>query len=293
MKQMTIILMILFVCISAFNAQAQNVDDYLTQILEETGYSKEDYVKGYLQPLSTSLGTSLSGAMYHRGSTKSLPRFDVGIKTVFIPLPDEAKSFDINTNSFGTLTVPTVFGAEAENNQLGIPGGFDNDFFALPVLHANVGLAGNLEATARFATANTDIFGDLVLYGAGLKYGLSDLIPIPMFPVDFAVQGSYHKFAVGDFMDAGTFNMNFQASAGIPLSPISFYGGIGYDNSTMVINTDELVPGNLAVGEVSINGENNVRFNVGVSFTLLFFNVHADYALGKYNSINGGLMLVL
>jgi hypothetical protein len=92
-------------------------------------------------------------------------------------------------------------------------------------------------------------------------------------------------------MDAGSFSMNLQASIEVPVLPIDIYGGIGIDNSTLEVKTEKLEDSNL--GNVRIDGENNVRFNLGLSYTLLMLNLHADYNIGEYNSIGAGLMIVL
>ncbi len=262
---------------------SQDVEDYLEEIL--TNQNKE-YIEGSMQPVATALGSSMGSALFHRAYTKGFPRFDVGISTAIIMLPDEAKTF--THSSLGE--VPTFFGGASNNGVDGV----ETDYFMLPMLHANVGLFANLELTGRFISYNIDNFGEISLYGGGLKYGLSELIPIPMFPIDFSLQAAYHKFTLGEILDAGTFGMNLQASYDIPVLPIDIYGGIGFDNSTMKIDTDALDDPNITkVGEVSIDGENAVKFNVGVSLTLLFFNIHADYNIGKYNSLAGGVMFVL
>jgi len=188
--------------------------------------------------------------------------------------------------------VPTVFGSKDPDNDLAISGA-GTDAFALPMLQANLGLLANLEATARFIAADVDYLGKLTIYGGGLKYGLSELLPIGLLPLDFSIQAAYHKFTLGEFMDAGTFSMNFQASVSIPILPLDVYGGIGVDNSSMIIKTDALdVPG-INMGDVTVDGENELRYNLGVSLTLLFLNVHADYTIGEYNAFGAGLMFVL
>ena len=76
--------------------------------------------------------------------------------------------------------------------------------------------------------------------------------------------------------------------------PIEFYGGVGFEATTMLIKTGIIPVENvLNIGEVSINGENNYRYNLGLSWTLAFFNLHADYNFGKYNSLSFGAMVVL
>ncbi len=292
MRKLTVLLFMLALMAQPLVVKGQNVDDYLKNLLLEN-YG-EAYVKGYMQPFSTALGTALGGAMYHRGYSKTFPRFDVGVSAVYIPLPNQALAFTSPVPGQGE--VPTVFGKSNPVNindpSLTPVGGIETDKFALPVLQANVGLLANLEATARFVTTDINNIGKLTVYGGALKYELSGLIPIPMFPIDFGVQAGYHKFTLGDYLDAGTFSMNFQASASIPVMPIDVYGGIGYDNSQLTIDTQKLLATSI-LGKVKVDGENALRYNVGVSLTFLVVNAHVDYTIGKYNSIAMGLMLVL
>ncbi len=290
MKRLSLLLVAGFLFFSTAGLKAQSVEDYLTDILAN-GYG-EDYIKGYVEPLSTSLGTTLGGALYHRGGTKGFPRFDVGLSAVYVPIPDAGKSFK-STNAAIDGNVPTVFGTDKPDNQLAIPG-TNADFFALPMLHANVGLFANLEATARFTKVNLSDVGDLTVLGGGLKYGLSALLPIGLLPLDFSIQAAYHKFTLGDIIDAGTFSMNLQASVSIPLFPVSVYGGAGYDKSSMTVKTDAFdLPGVNDLGNIAVDGKNSLRYNLGVSLTLLLLNVHADYNIGEYNSFGAGVMIVL
>jgi len=287
MRKLSITIFTLLVLLSIQAVKAQDVEGYLKEII--SGNKGEAYIKGYMQPLSTALGTSLGSAVYHRGYAKGFPRFDAGLSAALIQIPDDAKSFGSTIPGLSG-DVPTFFGSK--NPQAGAIAGIEQDYFMMPMLHVNLGLFANLEATARFAKASITDVGDISLYGGGLKYELSDLIPIPMFPIDFGVQALYHKFTIGEFLNAGTFSMNLQASGSIPVLPLDIYGGVGFDNSSMTIDPDKLVAGS-NLDEITIDGENSVRFNVGVSLTLLILNIHADYNIGKYNTIGGGLMVVL
>ena len=107
-----------------------------------------------------------------------------------------------------------------------------------------------------------------------------------------SAQAMYHKFTLGDLMDAGTFSMNLQASVSIPVLPIDVYGGLGLDNSTLEITTEKLDP-DPGFGNIRIDGENSVRLNIGISYTMMMINIHADYNIGEYKSIGAGLMVVL
>ncbi len=273
--------------LTSLSLRASDFEDNLKDVISQ---SNKVYLVGYVKPFATAIGIGMGGALFHRGSAKTLPRFDVGISATYVMIPEEEKYFGVTLPGLGDVTAPTVFGPTKTSNPMLIPG-TDQNKFIVPVLHANIGLFANFEAMVRFATKDLGDFGRVTIYGGGLKYELSDLIPIPMFPIDFGVQAAYHKFTLGDYLSSGTFSMNFQASGSLPLIPFDVYGGVGYDISSTTIKTMELVPGT-NLGDVTIDGDTGLRLNAGVSFTLLFFNVHADYNIGKYNSLSGGVMIV-
>ena len=119
MKNVMVLVFSFVLLFSLAGLNAQSFDDYLGDILDE-GYG-EDYIKGYTQPLSTALGTSLGSALYHRGYTKSLPRFDVGISVAYVQIPDDDKSFGSDATG---QDEPTFFGSTD-----GIISGINQDFF--------------------------------------------------------------------------------------------------------------------------------------------------------------------
>ncbi|NOX89621.1 MAG: hypothetical protein GXO77_11390, partial [Calditrichaeota bacterium] len=226
MKRSLTILLLLCLAGSPAFLRAGDFESNLTKVLSQS--QAKDYLKGYVQPFSNALGTALGGALFHRAYSKTLPRFDIGVSAVFVPIPGEDLTFVLNPPpeaSYTSKTLPTIFGDDNPTEPGAVPG-INQDRFLLPMLHANIGLFGNFEATIRFAKVNLGDYGDLAIYGGGIKYELSDLIPIPMFPIDFGVQAAYHKFTLGEFLDAGTFSMNLQASGSIPILPIDIYGGV-------------------------------------------------------------------
>jgi hypothetical protein len=126
-----------------------------------------------------------------------------------------------------------------------------------------------------------------------MKYEMSDLIALPRFPINMSVQAIYQTFGVGDWLDAGTFGMNLQVSKQIIALPFDIYASMGFEASSFKIHTDEIPDiGENGIGDVSIDGENNLRINFGISMTLTILNIHADYNYGKYNSFAGGVMVV-
>ncbi len=267
--------------------KASDFEDNLKEVIQQ---GNKVYLVGYVKPFATAIGTGMGGALFHRGYAKSFPRFDIGISATYVMIPDEDKYFGFTLPSGQNVQAPTVFGPSKTSNPLLIPGTDENKFI-VPVLHANIGLFANFEAMVRFATKDLGDFGRVTIYGGGLKYELSDLIPIPMFPIDFGLQAAYHKLTLSDYLDSGTFSMNVQASGTLPFIPFDVYGGVGYDVSSTTVKTTQLVSGT-SLGDVTIDGENGLRLNAGISFTLLFLNVHADYNIGTYKSVSGGVMFV-
>jgi len=289
MKKKLQFLAVLLIMILSYSGYGQNTQNKLEAHLSEAlrqGYA-ENYIKGYTQPLATAFGTIMGGALYHRAYTKSFPRFDVGISGVYITVPDQELEFIFNGDK-----VPTFFGTNSESISGIVGSGLEG--YWLPQLHLNVGLFANLELMARGFKYNIAEIGDIRMLGFGVKYGLSDLIPIPMFPVDLSVQGSYQTLAVGDWLSAGTFTMNINASKGLIIMPLDLYAGVGFETTSMTIGTNEISNiGQFGVGDISFDGDNNLRLNFGISWTLFILNLHADYNIGEYNSVGGGVMVVL
>ncbi len=183
MKRAIVLLLSFFMFNQVSLLKAGDFESNLKLILAQP--QAKEYLSGYVQPFATALGTGLGGALFHRGYSKSVPRFDVGVSAVYVPIPDEGKTF-----TFMQMSKPTVFGTDKPADPAAIPG-LNQDKFLLPMLHANIGLFGGFEGTVRFVKANLGDFWDLMLWGGGIKYELSDLILIPMFPIDFGLQAAY------------------------------------------------------------------------------------------------------
>jgi hypothetical protein len=287
-KYMHLVLVLLILSMGKSGIAQHNQNKLAVHLSEalKQGYT-ENYIKGYAQPLVTSFGTLMGGALYHRAYTKGFPRFDAGISAVYISIPDEELKFIFNNEN-----VPTFFGSNKQSATGILGSGLEG--FWLPQLHANIGLFANLEVMVRGFKYNIDEIGDVTMLGFGVKYGLSDLIPIPMFPIDMSVQGAYQTLGVGNWLSVGTFVMNLNVSKGLIILPVDIYAGVGFETTSMTIKTNDIPQvEQFGVGDISFDGDNNLRLNFGLSWTLLILNIHADYNIGEYNSIGGGVMIVL
>jgi hypothetical protein len=247
----------------------------------------EDYLRGYTQPLSTAFGITSGGALYHRAYVKRLPHFDVGISVVRLPIPTSAKSFIWQGEE-----VPTFFGTDSPPPDA--VQGTNLSELTIPQIQLNLGLSADFELMIRgWSELNIAEIGEITVYGIGVKYGLSDLISLPEFPIDLSVQATYHVLRVSTWLKTGTFGMNIQSSADLAFVPIGIYGGLGYEATSMTIKTEEIPGiGDNAIGDVKLDGENGLRINFGLSYTLFFFTLNLDYNICKYNSIAGGAKIV-
>jgi hypothetical protein len=128
--------------------------------------------------------------------------------------------------------------------------------------------------------------GQLNFYGAGLKHSISQYLPLSeVMPVDIALQGVYQQLNVGDIVKMNTVTANLQASA--KLLMITLYGGLGYENAKMDIEYQEL--GKTEKSKVSLEAANELKFTVGVRYTLLMLiDFFADYTIADTPSVNLG-----
>jgi len=266
---------------------AQNNLEEKVRIILNDPNKGDEYLKGYTQPLSTSFGIIMSGALFHRAHIVSIPHLDIGLSFYSIKMPDKSKTFNWNGQS-----VPTFFGI---NNPVdGAVSGSNLSRILIPQLQLNLGLFTDFELMIRGNPSYTiDEIGEIVIYGIGIKYGLSDLISIPEFDLALSAQATYHLLRVSNWLNTGTFNMNVQASKDVQFVPLVVYLGVGYDATSMTMSTNEIPGiGDDAVGDVKLNGENSLRILIGLSLNVYILTFNLDYNISEYNSIGGGVKLV-
>lgn len=281
----TILLILVFT--GLIYAQPQySLEKQLRNILIQ-GYG-EPYLKGYLQPFATTIGTIMGGAAYYCAYTRNFPHFDIGISGAHLKIPNQSRTFVYKGEE-----VPTVFGSD-EVGSTGIPGSELNSF-TLSQFHLNLGLFSNFELMLRGKNIfPIDEIGNINQLGLGIKYNISDLLPASLSTWDLSAQVIYQILNVEKWLRAAIFGMNIQTSKGLPVLPLDIYGGVGFEITSLKIKTDSIPDiGSYGIGDVSIEGENKFRLTIGLSITLLVLNIHADYNLGTYDSFSGGLMIIL
>lgn len=288
MKLIKYILVCCFLVIGSLSAS--ELKSNLETILQK-GYG-DGYLKSYMQPFATALAGAVGSSLYYRGNTKAFPGFDIGINLVHVLLPTESKYFNASgyVDQSVSSKAPTVFGSRPSDQQA--VSGLEMEDFQLPIVQINLGLLADVEASFRYSKTEISGVGDIELIGAGLKYGLYEFIFIPALPMDFSIQAMYHKFNSGSLMESGTFSMNFHTSVNIPSTPVDLFAGAGFDNSTLIINTNSFnIDDRLKTGNVSMENENAYHLNLGLSLNLWYLNLHSEYSFGKYSVISGGFFL--
>lgn len=295
------------------------------ELISEVG---EDLLEDYSRPLVESYAVAMGSGWYNTAKSHKLLGFDVGVRFMYIQVPEYAKYFTaesllvigLKPDSTGLETtfvtvesLATIFGRKGkqehwlEPGQLGVPpampGGLGVDGMPFLLPQASVGLPFGFELTARYIP--WPFKGTTVQFlGLGITAGLTSLPVLQMLPVDIAVQGFFQKVMIGDAMNSNTWGGNLHVSKTVAM--LTPYAGIGFDNTTM--NFDYTFTASVPKFDVgppprvySDTLEIPVKFGYssGVSwrgvvgarlkFGLMFVNADISRDLTKsYNAINVG-----
>lgn len=252
-----------------------------TELVQEI--NTESLLETYTKPLVTSFGTAIGTGLYYRGCSHGILGFDVGIRVMYIPIPDEEGTAEYTIGDT-TVEASTIFGPKEGTTiaEHSLPGGIDIPGIPFFIPEASVGLIKGMEVSARFMLI--PFKGDNVfLVGVGLKYNLRDFPALGFLPIDFGIQGFYHYFTLGDIITANNLNLNLISSMNLPIPIIGItpYLGIGLENTGMRFKYEEI--------DAEFEGDNYFRVVPGISVKFSLINVNVDYNIGKYKAINAGL----
>jgi hypothetical protein len=273
-------------CRTAIAQQQNALETKLAMILNNQ--LGQNYLAGYTQPLVNAFGTAMSGGLFHRGYIKQFPHLDLGLTTVYLHLPTETEVFQ-----YLGQPRPTFWGSKSSvaEDTNGISGSGLQEFY-LPQLQLNLGLTSNVELLVRGSQYRWKEIGDIRLLGAGIKFGLTDILPKYLLDLNVSVQVIYQTIRVENWLNSATFGMNIQASSPVLFFPLDMYGGLGYEITALEFDTNKIENvGSNGLGMISLEGENSWRMCLGLSYTLMHLNLHIDYNFGLYNSFAGGLMI--
>ncbi|MCS3676367.1 hypothetical protein GGP72_000263 [Salinibacter ruber] len=321
-------------------SQAQNRDtDELGGALSSIG---QQYADNYTQPITDALGANLNAGLFRTaevGGEGIIPVIDVyvGVAGMGALTSGSASSFAPQTEKIpaddgGMLKVkyepnqvPTVFGEERSPGQANIfdesdqkigevdlPSGLINTPIApLAIPQIGAGTVLGTDAQVRFLpeTSISD-YGSVSLFGLSVRHSLSQYIPLS--PVNLAVQGTWQSLSLsgsddsinsGEIVDASGWALNAQVSKSLPVAPITFYGGLQYEQFgvdvgyTFEATTNQRGNSQTSTTTSTVSFEqdasNNVRALAGVSVTLAVIQLNVDYALASNNTVSAGVGITL
>jgi len=169
-------LFIFFFVVSAFG-------DNLLDMIKKMN---EDLLKGYTQPLITSFGTATGCGLYHTATPHKLLGFDIGVKAMWVTIPEAAKTFvarvltlsPTGDKQWVTETTATIFGEKGRDTVIAhagyypvipaLPGGLDLPGFPFAMPQLSVGLIRGTEIMVRYIPIPVQ-GADVQIFGAGIK----------------------------------------------------------------------------------------------------------------------------
>ncbi|HKI45843.1 MAG TPA: DUF6588 family protein [Balneolales bacterium] len=221
--------------------------------------------------------------------------------------------------SMGTFTMPRGTGWHA------VPA---------PMIQAGIGLIKGTSIMFRFLPkTSVHNYGDVQLWGVGIHHSVNQWIPEgKLLPVKISVFAAYTKLQTnspltinpvtdanttdpysnsnntwnGQAVNSTTSAFTVNAIVGKSLPFIGFFAGVGYESSTMKVNTPGSYPVTVPDPTVSnpshkvvdkidnpisitMNGANSFRGLVGLQFKLAFFHINAEYVIAKYRVLSTGI----
>lgn len=244
-------------------------------------YKNEDYelLRSYFSPLSKTFGAALSSSMFHTAEAYDFPHFDLGFNLLTVSIPASARQ-DSNSHV-------TVFGNYI-NDSTKISG-LDISKFQLPVLQLNFGLGDNTNILLRYTHWNDNKLGDINIFGAGIKYELENLFSISPIPFNIGILAFYQKYQIDNYIEGAAFDMHLIFSKHLRIIPLELYASGGYLNNT----TNTRNPSGSAVNSTSVDGLEEIRYQLGLNFSAFIFNANAEYSFGEYSTVSFGVRISL
>jgi hypothetical protein len=326
-QEVVVRISLLFACLLVVGmvSSASAEDPTPLELIGEVG---EGLLEDYSRPLVESYAVAMGSGWYNSAKSHKLLGFDIGVRFMYIQIPDHAKYFTaesllvvglkpdstgIETTYVTAESLATIFGPRGTQNhwltenQVGVPpampGGLGLNAMPFLLPQASLGLPFGFELTARYIP--WPFKGTTVQFmGFGLKSELTALPGLKGLPFSLALQGFYQKVIIGDKMNSNTFGGNLHLSRSFLM--VAPYVGFGFDNTSM--NFDYVFEAHVPKFEagppprvLTDTVEIPVRFSyssgmswrgvVGAKVKLGLFFISADYGYDiakSYHSVNVG-----
>ena len=293
-----IVSVFLIILLGAMSLAQADIIENLKQLSAENG-------EKYMKPFVNAFGSDLNSGWFSIAKTAPLS-FGLTFNAMLAVVPDGDKTFKVH-NPNDTLyngdykETATVFGNNGAVflskvigvEDLFLPKGVDIKAVPLIVPQAHLGLPGGFEIEVRYIPPyEIKDMGKISFMGGGVKYQVSKLIPMLSTIVPIAIQGTYQQFKLGDDVTINSTFVNLHASRGLVILPLTIYGGIGYEHTTLEAKYTYIEPwegGTTHAIDFNITGDNGFRATAGVRLKILLLDVMLDYSVGKYQTVRAGV----
>nr|WP_321451724.1 DUF6588 family protein [uncultured Carboxylicivirga sp.] len=312
-----------------FSGIANAQKNFPLDILKAGTHDANLIAQEYLRPYGEMLGVNLNSGWYNSAKVHKIGGFDITISGTYTTAPDSKKSFDLTALALrelyeinGKEMAPTMAGDKNQSVLFGLQSeqqvgteytqielqGSDLGTFITPMVQGAVGLPFHTEIMGRFMPrVEYGDYGQAYMWGLGVKHSLKEHIPfVKRLPfIELSALGAYTHFEskLGMTGTVGSGNFETLSNAytgriliGANLPIVAFYSGIGYGNTRS--NFDLKGEFTVGSGGNQTNDSNpismefvsgNFDFNVGMRIRLAIFSLHADYSVGEYSVITGGV----
>ena len=340
---------ILLLIVSGFSVMSNAQFDAVTNIISGGVNDAEQVLGGYISPYMNAIGANLNAGWYNTAKPHKLGGFDLTFTFNMGFVPETDKTFDLSQlNLMGTINgdpvAPTAAGDRdngptllyTETVDLGggntevvniaeyeTPKGLGVGFIPMPMAQLGIGLIKGTEIVGRyFPTVSLGDYGELGLWGIGVKHSIKQWIPvIDKIPfLEISAFGGYTKFkstvnlsmqpsdlnfgtvivedrtsgiAFDDQsmdMNISAFNMNLLVGANLPF--ICFYAGVGYANT----KSNLTLAGNYPIPEAFAEGTEPViavtNDSVGEDIELIKDNKNGSVRLNAGLRIKLGVITI-
>lgn len=297
--------------------------DEIKAFLEAGPDNATALTKAYLTPLPAGLTNTLnSGWVTKAAPTKKLG-FSLQFRVAVAAVPSSGQTFDANDIGLTGFTVSgtssnTISGSKGGGQTITstapggasftIPGGTGFNYVPAPMLQGNVGLIKGTDVTLRYIPeVSNDDYGDISLFGAGIKHDLTQWIPGgKLLPVDISLFAAYTKIdmnanisfnnGTGQRVETTTDTFVFNALVGKTLPFLSAYAGLGVQTGDFDLNMVgdyDLGLAGVITDPVSYTQKSDASIHAlaGFQFKLGFFRIYAEATASEYVTANVGFGL--
>jgi hypothetical protein len=144
-----------------------------------------------------------------------------------------------------------------------------------------------------------DEMGDFTYFGFGIQHNPNSWLEKEL-PLDICASIFGQTLSIGGILivESTALGINISKTYGYKMLNFIPYGGLMLENTVTKLKYDmqyQNLSGDWEVHKIrfEVEGENNARLTLGVSFRLAILNANFDYNIGEYRSISGGIGVAL